>query len=401
MIPLSPWLESELDALAQQGLLRDRTVTRWLPGGWCEVNGRRVLNFISNDYLGLASDPRVIAAAAQVITDSGVGSRASPLLGGRSEQQRDLESALAGFEGTAEALVFPTGFAANLGTLTALMGTEDTVYCDRLNHASLVDGCRLSGARLRVYRHQELDVLERELQKQEPAEAGLSSSRSSRPARRWIVTDGVFSMDGDLAPLPRLCELADRYAAQVIVDEAHATGVYGATGRGVSEHFGVEDRIAVRIGTLSKAFGCLGGFVAGSSLLVKYLWNQARTQIYSTALPPAVCASASAAISILQAEPERARTLQARSRFFRQELQSRNLTLLGEESCPIVPIVLSDPQRAVEIAHRLENRGFLVGAVRPPTVPQGTSRLRISLSLVHEEQRLADLASAVAAEVLP
>ncbi len=302
---------------------------------------------------------------------------------GRSWHER-LEQAIADFEQTEAAVLFPTGFAANLGTIAALVRTDDTVFCDRLNHASLVDGCRLSGAKLRVYRHDRLDVLEREL------------SKTDSGARRWIVTDSVFSMDGDLAPLADLCDLAERYGAELIVDEAHATGVFGDNGRGVCELSGTESRVAVRIGTLSKAVGCLGGFVACSEQLRVWLWNSARTQMFSTALPPSVCAAAMASLQIIRDEPQRRQRLRSLSRQLAEPLRESGLNVPKGVAGPIVPVLLGDAQPAVDAAGRLFDAGFLVGAIRPPTVPQQTSRLRVCMSTAFEEADIDELAAAVA-----
>jgi 8-amino-7-oxononanoate synthase len=381
------WLPDKLRRLDSDGLLRRRRETRWLPDGFCEIDGRRVCNFIANDYLNLASHPEVVAAAEQALKESGAGARASALLGGRSNWHLRLEQRLAAFEGEAAAILFPSGLAANLGTVSALIGEKDAVFCDRFNHASLVDGCRLSGARFRVYRHDDLTTLENELIKVK-----------DHP-RRWIVTDGVFSMDGDLAPLPALCDLAEKYEAEMIVDEAHATGVFGEHGRGLTEHFGVEDRVAVRIGTLSKAIGTLGGFVAGPQALIDYLTNSARSQIYSTALPPAVCAAAEQSVAIIQREPERRALLHRRTEFLRNRLAELGVNVLSGSVGPILPIVLNDAETVVLLAGKLESRGFLVGAIRPPTVPNGSSRLRISVSTVHNEDQLAALAAAIAEEL--
>jgi 7-keto-8-aminopelargonate synthetase-like enzyme len=257
---------------------------------------------------------------------------------------------LASFERQPAAILFPTGFAANSGTISALVGAGDAVFCDRFNHASLVDGCRTSGARLRVYRRPDWELLERELKK----------TRES--GKRLIVTDGVFSMDGDLAPLPELCDLAERYDAMLLVDEAHGTGVFGPGGRGAAELQGVEHRVTVRVGTLSKALGSLGGFVAGSQELVDWLWNNARTQIYSTALPPAACAAAAAAIDIIVAEPERRARLRELSMRFREQLAAAEIPTIAGSTGPIVPVVLGSPERAMQVAGQLEERGFLVGA---------------------------------------
>ncbi len=376
------WIPGELERLSNDGLLRTRREVRPRPGRRCIVDGRDVWDFASNDYLGLAADPRVIAAAAEALPTHGVGAKASPLVAGRTDLHVALERALCEFEGTDAAILFPTGMAANIGTVSALATADDVVFCDRLNHASLVDGCRASGAKLRVYRHDDLSNLNDSLTRE-----------SSQ--RKYIVTDSVFSMDGDLAPLSELCEIAERHGAALIVDEAHATGVFGKVGRGVAELQGVEEQIAVRIGTLSKAIGTLGGFVTGSQALIDYLWNKARTQVYSTALPPCVCAAATAAIRIIQDEPWRRARLHAISASFRNQLQTSGVSICAGSVGPIVPIILHDPQAAVIVADRLLKEGYLVGAIRPPTVPRGSSRLRITLSCDLPDEVVAQFASKI------
>ena len=379
------WLQVELEARERDGLRRPRRVCTPLPQGRCQIDGQELCNFSANDYLGLAQEPRVREAAIRALQETGAGSGASPLVSGRTPWQADLEQALAHFEGQSAALLFPSGFAANLGAIVALAGPDDEVYCDRLNHASLVDGCRLSGARLRVYRHQDL--------------AGLADllTKGQLIRRRWIVSDAVFSMDGDLAPLAELADLADRFDAGLIVDEAHATGVFGDHGRGVCEHAGVEARVDIRVGTLSKALGGLGGFVAGSEALIDHLWNHARTQVYSTALPPPVCAAATAALQILQAEPERRQRLWALSAQLRNGLAANGVDVYPGSTGPIVPIVIGEPAAAVAAAKKLQSLGYLVGAIRPPTVPRGTARLRISVSAAHRESDIEGLIAAVVA----
>jgi len=375
------WLTDDLHGLEEDGLLRGRRCVTPLADGWCRFDGRRLLNCASNDYLGLAGDPRVVAAAKDALDEFGVGSRASALVTGRGDWHVRLEQRLARFEGREATVLFPTGYAANLGTITALAGTDDVLFCDRLNHASLIDGCRLCGAKLRVYPHRDIKTLERELKK------------SAGYRRRMIVTDSLFSMDADYAPLKELCDLAERYDAAVIVDEAHATGVFGRLGRGIAEWLEVEDRVAVRIGTLSKGVGCLGGFVCGSESLIRWLWNKARPQIFSTALPPAVCAAATAAIDIIESEPERRERLLTVSVQFRTRLwEQLGPSVVPEGVGPIIPVLLNDPRAAVDVAERLRDRGFLVAAIRPPTVPRGTSRLRITLSAVHDESDVMQLA---------
>lgn len=360
------WIPAELQKLADGGLLRGRRELRSLTGGRCLVDGNEVWDFASNDYLGLANDSRVVAAARDAIDSHGLGAKASALVSGRTDLHAKLERVLADFEGTSAAILFPTGMAANVGTVASLASSGDTVFSDRLNHASLIDGCRLSGAQLRIYRHDDLPALDKAL--------ALESTR-----RKFIVTDSIFSMDGDLAPLPELCQIADRHGAGLIVDEAHATGVFGTHGRGVAELQGVEDRVAVRVGTLSKSIGAVGGFVTGPQPLIDFLWNKARTQIYSTALPPAICAAAVAAIEIIQSEPFRREQLHEMAILFRNELHQLGVTPASESVGPIVPIILDDPRLAVAVADRLFRGGFLVGSIRPPSVPPGTSRLRVAL----------------------
>ncbi len=376
-----PWLADDLAAWDEAGLRRRRRVYDPQPDGWCVVDGRRLRNFAGNDYLGLAGDPRVLEAAHAATIATGCGARGSPLVCGRTSWHVALEEELARFEGAERAILFPSGWAANLGTITTLARPQDVVFCDRWNHASLVDGCRLSGAKLRVYRHDDLASLERHLARVEPG------------SRRFLITDGVFSMDGDLAPLPELCELAERYDAVVIVDEAHATGVFGERGRGVCEELGVEARVAVRIGTMSKALGALGGFVTGSDALIETLWNSARSQMFSTGLPPAVAAAATMSLRLIQQEPERIRRLRTRCRWFRDALAAEGIAVYPGSVGPIVPLVIGEPGRTMELAARLESRGYLVGAIRPPTVPRGTSRLRISLTLEHDETALEEFAA--------
>jgi len=396
------WIAAELATLDEQGLRRQRRRIRPLSGGKCQIEERVLWNFAANDYLGLADDPRLAQAAQQAIQDSGLGARASPLVTGRTEWHVALEQALAEFKQTEAAVLFPTGYAANLGTIPTLAGREDVVFCDRLNHASLIDGCRLSQARLRIYPHCDLQTLRREL------------TKSHNFRRRLIVTDSLFSMDGDQAPLQALADLAEEFQAILLVDEAHATGVYGATGSGLLEAQGVQSNRVVAVGTLSKGIGVQGGFVAGSQELVDWLWNSARTQVFSTALAIPICAAAVAALKIIQTEPERRQRLlrsaeQVRDALTRQGWEiprqgqfvpaTTNEIQLpqdlhspgGSESpgvqtapSPIIPVIVGDALHTMELATRLEQQGILVAAIRPPTVPRGTARLRISLSDAHQ-----------------
>ncbi|WP_231733966.1 8-amino-7-oxononanoate synthase [Calycomorphotria hydatis] len=376
------WLAAELDQLSNNRLFRSRRNCRPLNGREIELDGQHLLNFGANDYLGLAHDQRVKEAAFEAIKQFGAGATASALICGRTEIHAELEQKLSEFEGSEQAILFPTGYAANLGVISTMAGPDDVIFCERENHSCLVDGCRLSGARFRVFRRHELSRLADDLKQQ-----------SGR--RKWIVTDAVFSMDGDFAPLVELCDLADEHQAAVIVDEAHGTGVLGEQGRGLCEHLGVQDRVAVRIGTLSKAVGVSGGFVTGDNTLCDYLWNHTRTQMFSTAAPPASCAAAVAALKIMSEEPERREHVQQLSMALRDRLQKQSIQTLGEEIVPIVPVVISDIDQLLQVSEELQSAGFFVPAIRPPTVPKGTSRLRISLSAAHTENDIIGLADAI------
>jgi len=289
-----------------------------------------------------------------------------------------LELRIAEFEGTEAAILFNTGFAANSGVIPALVAEGDVVFSDALNHASLIDGCRLSRAAVQVYRHNDCEHLKSLLRE------------ASGFRRRLIVTDSLFSMDGDLAPLPDLCQLAERYDCMLHVDEAHATGVFGERGRGVAEHLGVEDRVPVRVGTLSKALGASGGFVAGSQALIDWIANRARSYVFSTAPPPPVCAAALEALDIVEREPETRTKLLATAARLREQLCAAGWDI-GPSASQIIPIIFGDEQRALAAASKLREHGVWVPAIRPPTVPVGKACLRISLAAGHTPEMLAQL----------
>ncbi len=334
------------------------------------------MNFSANDYLGLASDPRVIEAARTAAERYGWGAGASALVTGWREPHEALAEELARFEGTEAVALFGSGYSANLGTIAALVERGDGVYLDRLSHACLVDGARLSGAQVRVFPHNDADRLRSILERER-----------SRFRRVLIVTEGVFSMDGDLAPVGDLADVAERFDAMLMVDEAHGTGVFGPSGRGAAEALGATERVPVKVGTLSKAMGSMGGFVAGSRRLVDYLQNAARTLIFSTALPPSAAAAASEALRILQEEPWRRQRVLGLGERVREGLRGSGLTVLSS-SGPIVPVLVGEPEAAVTWSRRLREAGFLVPAIRPPTVPRGTSRLRLSLSANHSDEQI-------------
>ena len=378
------WIADEADAWSRKGLERRLVALGEASPGRVVVGGRSLINFASNDYLGLASDPRVIQAATEAAQRFGWGAGASPLVSGWREPHEALASALARFEGSEAVALFASGYAANLGAIAALVGPGDAVYSDRLNHACLIDGVRLSGARLRVYPHNDADRLGAILKRDE-----------GRFRRSMIATDGVFSMDGDLAPLDALADLADRFGATLLVDEAHGTGVFGPNGRGATEACGLEpERVHVKVGTLSKALGSVGGFVAGSRRLVDWLQNHARTLIYSTSLPAAAAAAAHQALELVIDEPGRRRHLEILARDLRGQIQGLGFATVDGEG-PIIPLLVGDPSSATLWAARLLEAGCLVPAIRPPSVPDGTARLRISLTAAHNRDNLLHLIDAL------
>lgn len=376
------WIDTELAELDRCGLRRRLVDRGTAQGPTVAVDGRSLINFGSNDYLNLAADPRLARAAAEAAHREGVGSGASPLICGHSAPLASLERALADFEGTDAALVFPSGFAANSGTIAALAGPGDVVLADRKSHASLLDGCRLSRADFRVFPHNDANRLD----------TLLAKAASAR--RRLVVTDGLFSMDGDLAPLADLADVCRRHDAMLLVDEAHATGVFGPQGRGVAEQMGVEQHVSVRVGTLSKALGCAGGFVAGSRSLVEWLVNRARPYVFSTAMPAPVAAAARAAVEVVRSEPEPRRQLLARAEALRRRLIEAGWRV-GASASQIVPVVVGEPARAVGLAAKLREQGLFVPAVRPPTVPDGESCLRISLTTGHDDAMIDRLLAAM------
>jgi 8-amino-7-oxononanoate synthase len=375
-------LAQELQNLAARDLRRQLTeVEEVLPGGKVRVGGRVLLNLSSNDYLGLSRDPRLIDATQKAAARWGVGAGASRLVAGHLALHREVEDSLAAFKGTEAAVIFSTGYMANLGVVSALVGPGDTVFCDKLNHASIYEGIKLAGANLARFPHRDLNRLENLLQK---AGAG----------RRLIVTDSVFSVDGDLAPLKELVELKDRYGAGLMVDEAHATGVLGPRGAGLAEELGLTPRVEVHMGTFSKALGSLGGYVAGDRRLIDYLHNRARSFIYSTAPPPPVLGAIGAALQVVAQEPERRTYLLAEAKTFREELQRAGFDLLGSET-QIVPVLVGENARTLELAGRLRERGLLAVAFRPPTVTPGRARVRFSLSAAHSWEDLAAARQAI------
>jgi 8-amino-7-oxononanoate synthase len=346
------------------------------------VDGRVLLNLSANDYLGLSQDPRLIAAAQEAAARWGAGAGASRLVAGHLALHEEAEQRLAAFKGTEAAVIFSTGYAANVGTITALMGPGDRVFGDRLNHASIYDGIHLSGAALERFPHRDLDRLEAMLKKA-PAQG-----------RRLIITDSVFSVDGDLAPLKDLVDLKERYGAWLMVDEAHATGVLGPKGAGLASALGLTEGIEVHMGTFSKALGSLGGYVAGSRRLMEYLHNRARAFIYSTALAPPVLGAINAALEIVPWEPAPRLHLREQARLFREELGGAGLDTLGSET-QIVPVLVGENAKTLSYAARLREAGLMAVALRPPTVPPGKARVRFSLCAAQSAEDLARARAAI------
>ncbi|MEX2114550.1 MAG: 8-amino-7-oxononanoate synthase [Pirellulales bacterium] len=378
------WMDDELARLSAGDLRRTVSTQRGPQRAIVSVAGQEFINFGSNDYLGLAADPRLAAAAAQAALAVGCGAGASPLVTGHVETHRRLEQRLAEFEGTEAALLFSSGYAANLGAIAALVGRDDAIFADEKNHASMIDGCRLSRAQVHVYPHCDSRAL-----------ASLLAT-ANRFGRRLIVTESLFSMDGDVAPLGELAQLASQHDCMLLVDEAHATGVFGAHGRGVAEALGVEDQIDVRIGTLSKALGCSGGFVAGSRRLIEWLLNAARPYVFSTALAPPVAAAAIAALDVVRDEPSRRAELLGQAAELRTQLAACGWSL-PNGSGQIIPLVASEAAQALAWSARLRAAGLLVPAIRPPSVPPGQSLLRVSLNWGHTPAMIDRLLEALAA----
>jgi 8-amino-7-oxononanoate synthase len=368
------FIRRELEELRSASLYRSLRSVAGEQGPVLIVDGREVLNFSSNNYLGIANHPDLAAAAKEAIDRYGCGSGASRLISGNMVLHEELESKLAAFKGTEAALVFNSGFQANTGILSTLAGEGDAIFSDALNHASIIDGCRLSRAKTVVYAHCDLDQLE----------MALKSAAGFR--RKLIVTESIFSMDGDEAPLAEIVELAGRYGAAVMVDEAHATGLFGSTGAGVVAKLGLGERVLVQMGTLGKALGGFGAYIAGSAALRELLINRCRSFIFTTSLPPAVMAMALAAIELVRREPQRREALWRNCRHLTEDL--RGLGFRVESASPIVPVIIGDADRCMRLSERLLGRGIFAQGIRPPTVPPGTSRLRITLMATHTDEHI-------------
>ncbi|MDF2875377.1 MAG: bioF [Sporomusa sp.] len=353
-----------------------------------QLNGQTCLLLASNNYLGLTHNPAVQQAAVDAIWLYGTGAGGARLTTGTFPLVEQLERELAAFKETEAALVFNTGYMANIGVISALAGPNDVIFSDELNHASIIDGCRLSRAAVVVYRHADMEHLHSLLK------------ATVCHGKRLIISDGVFSMDGDIAPLTTIVQLAQQYNAIIIVDDAHATGVIGPGGKGTAAHFGIADKVQVQIGTLSKALGAEGGFVAGSRELIDYLKNKARSFIFSTALAPGTIAAARAALRELSVRPELVTKLNENALYVRDLLQSANIPVPGGIT-PIIPVMVESADTAVRLTAELRQQGIILTAIRPPTVPVGTSRLRMTVTAVHEREELAAAVDAISRAVKP
>jgi len=376
--PLS-FCGAELDRLREAGL--ERVVRALAHSSGPEAvlpDGRAAVCLASNNYLGLAAHPEVTAAAADAAVRLGAGAGSARLVTGGLALHDELEARLAAFKGTEAALLFSSGYLANLGTVAALVGPGDAVFSDALNHASIIDGARLSKAAVHVYRHGDAGHLDELLGAREGA------------ARALVVTDSVFSMDGDLAPLPDLVEVCERHGAILMVDEAHATGVIGPGGRGAVAHFGLAGRVPVVMGTLSKALGAAGGFIAGPAALCAFLRHRARSFVFDTALPPPTAAAALAALGVLEREPVRAERVRWLARCLAEGLAAGGYRVPVPDAA-VIPVVVGEPAAALALAGGLLDRGVLTVAIRPPSVPEGTSRLRVTVMATHTDAHL-DLA---------
>lgn len=382
MIPPFSQLAASLDAIAQQGLYRSRRVIESPQGINLEIDGKNIVNFCSNDYLGLANHPDVVNAFKAGADCYGVGSGSAHLICGHSSAHHALEEELAAFTGRDRALLFSTGYMANIGVISALLGRGDSVFEDRLNHASLLDGGLLSGARFKRYAHADV--------------ADLGASLDKAHGNKLIVTDGVFSMDGDFAPMDELVVAAKNHDAWLMVDDAHGLGVIGEHGGGILEHFGLgQDDVPVLMGTLGKGLGTFGAFVAGSDMLIETLIQKARTYIYTTAMPAAVAEATRASLKIAIEENWRRDKLKKLSERFSVAAGQLGLQTMPSSSA-IQPILIGDSQSAVNISNALLDAGFLVSAIRPPTVPQDSARLRVTFSALHQEQDVDRLLDALA-----
>ena len=372
------YLKDHLRELDDQGLLLHPRTLEGPTGARARYDGRDVINLASNNYLGLASHPRMNAAAAKAAAELGAGTGAVRTIAGSMAIHRDLERRFADFKHAEDALMFQAGFTANAGTVAAILGKEDVIVSDRLNHASIIDGARLSRAEIKVFEHKDAEHADRLLEE------------TQVPGRRQLlITDGVFSMDGDIAPLPALVEVAEKHGAIMMIDDAHASGVLGTGGAGTVDHFGLHGRVDIQVGTLSKAIGVLGGFIAGPSHLIEWLVNRGRPYLFSTSAPPAVVAACIEALNIIRDEPERLERLWSNTRFFKEGLHALGFDT-GMSETPITPVITEDEEKTQAFARRLFEEAVFAPAIVFPTVARGRARVRTIVTAEHTEEDLKE-----------
>src|SRR5215831_1475917 len=379
--PQLSYLSDQLNDLKQRGTHFSLRVLEEPQMPECTFDGKRVINLASNNYLGLTTHPKLRAAALAAIDKYGVGSGAVRTVSGTMSIHMELEEKIARFKKTEACVVFQSGFAANAGTVSAILGKDDFIISDELNHASIIDGARLSRAKIKVFRHKDTAHAEE-----------LLKEIADEPGHKLIITDGVFSMDGDVGPLPALCDLAEKYGAIMMVDDAHASGVLGKNGRGTPDHFNVHGRVDIQVGTLSKAIGALGGYVCGSKDLIDFLYHRARPFLFSTSHPPSVAATCIAAFDVLEQEPERMDQLWANTRFFKKELGLLGFNIGGittpASETPITPVIIGEGRLAMEFSRELFNEGVYVPGIAFPTVAEGKARLRTIMTATHTQDQL-------------
>jgi len=376
------YLTDELNALQAKGTHFKLRVLDDEQAPECTFDGKKVINLASNNYLGLTTHPKLREAALEATRKYGVGSGAVRTIAGTMKIHMELEEKIARFKNVEACVVFQSGFAANAGTVSAVLGKEDFIISDQLNHASIIDGARLSRAKILVFNHKDLAHAEQQL-----------ASVKDQPGKKLLITDGVFSMDGDIGPLPGLCELAEKYGAIMMVDDAHASGVLGRAGRGTIDHFDVHGRVDIQVGTLSKAIGALGGYVCGTRDLIDFLYHRARPFLFSTSHPPSVAATCIAAFDVLQDEPERIERLWENTRFWKKELGSLGFDIGGKTTpaseTPITPIIIGDGAVTMEFSRELFKEGVLGTGIAFPTVPEGKARIRTIMTATHTDEELS------------
>ena len=374
-------LTEQLNDLKQRGTYFKLRILEDEQGPVCTYDGKKVINLASNNYLGLCDHPKLREAAIAATEKYGVGSGAVRTIAGTMRIHMELEEKIAAFKGVEACVVFQSGFTANAGTVSSILGKEDFILSDELNHASIIDGARLSRAKIKVFRHKDVAHAEE-----------LLKEIQNEPGRKLLITDGVFSMDGDIGPVDKLCDLADKYGAIMMVDDAHASGVLGRNGRGSVDHFHCTQRVDVQVGTLSKAIGALGGYVCGSRDLIDYLYHRARPFLFSTSHPPSVAATCIAAFDLLESEPERIERLWDNTRYFKQQLTDAGFDVGGRTTpaseTPITPILIGDGRKTMEFSKALFNAGVMATGIAFPTVPEGKARIRTIMTSEHTREQI-------------